>query len=271
MSIDYEAIKQGHRNLWAVGDYPSVAKRIEPVAQVLADRVGAAPGLELLDVATGSGNVALAAAAAGAHVTGLDITPELLEVARRRAASAGVQIELVEGDAERLPFADDSFDLVTSCFGVMFAPQQKLAADELLRVVRPGGAIAIAAWTPDGAVGRQFGVSASYMPPPPPELKPALAWGEEAHVRSLLDGSGAEIVCERLTVEFAAESAEAFYAGDEQALPPTVMAKAALEPQGRYEALRRDMIALYEELNEADDGTFRARAAYLLTLARMPA
>jgi SAM-dependent methyltransferase len=271
VSVDFEAIKQGHRNMWAVGDYPSVATRIQPVADTLARRVGAAPGRELLDVATGSGNVALAAAKSGASVTGLDITPELLDAARRRAAAAGAQIEFVEGDAEQLPFADSSFDLVTSCFGVMFAPRQQLAARELVRVARPGGAIAVTAWTPDGLAGRQFRVSASYMPPPPTELKPPVAWGEETHVRALFADSGAEVTCERASVEFAAESARAWYESDEDALPPAVMAKAALEPQGRYEALRRDMIALYEEVNEADDGSFRARAEYLLTLVRVPA
>jgi SAM-dependent methyltransferase len=271
VSIDYEGIKQGHRTMWAVGDYPLVARRIESVADVLAERVGAAPGLELLDVATGSGNVALAAASAGANVTGLDITPELLEVARRRAADAGAQIDFVEGDAEQLPFAEHSFDLVTSCFGVMFAPQQELAASELTRVARPGATIAVAAWTPDGVVGRQFRVSASYMPAPPPELRPPVAWGVEDHVRSLFDGTGAELTCERLTVEFAGASPRAWFEQDEDALPPTVMARAALEPQGRYEPLRNEMIELYEELNEAHDGSFRAQAEYLLTLARMPA
>jgi SAM-dependent methyltransferase len=270
MSIDYEGIKQGHRAMWAVGDYPSVAKRIEAVADVLAERVGAAPGLSLLDVATGSGNVALAAAAVGAVVTGLDITPELLEVARRRAAEAGAQIEFLEGDAEQLPFADGSFDLVTSCFGVMFAPRQQVAANELLRVARPGGSIAVSAWTPEGLVGQQFRVSAPYMPAPPPELKPPVSWGVEDHVRSLFADSGAEVTFERLGVEFAGESPTAWFEQDEDALPPAVMAKAALEPQGRYEALRNDMIGLYEEFNEADDGSFRARAEYLLTLVRAP-
>jgi SAM-dependent methyltransferase len=270
MSVDVEGIKQGHRAMWAVGDYPTIAKRIEGVAQVLVDRAGAGPGSELLDVATGNGNVAIAAAAAGARVTGLDITPELLDAARRRAAETGAEIDFIEGDAEQLPFAEDSFDVVTLCFGVMFAPRQELAAREMTRVARPGATIALAAWTPDGVVGRNFR-TVSHMPPPPPELSPPVKWGEEEHVRSLFAPSGAELSCERRTVAFGGESPAAFFEQDEQALGPTVMAKAALESQGRYEQLRQDMLALYEDVNEADDGSFRAEAEYLLTIVRMPA
>jgi SAM-dependent methyltransferase len=271
MSIDVEGIKQGHKAMWTAGDYPTIAKRIESVAGALVEHVGVTPGVELLDVATGSGNVALRAAAAGARVTGLDLTPALLEVARRRAAEAGAEIEFVEGDAEQLPFADGSFDRVTSCFGVMFAPRQQLAASELVRVARPGGAIAVTAWTPEGVVGQNFRTVSGHMPPPPPELKPPVTWGQEDHVRSLFADSGAEVSCELLTVEFRAESAPAFFEEDERLLGPTVMAKAALEAQGRYDALREDMLALYDRVNEADDGSFRANAEYLLTIVRLPA
>src|SRR5208283_4800657 len=138
MSIDAGAIKQGQKMMWSVGDYPDLAKNIQAVADVLVERSGAAPGQDLLDVATGTGNVAIPAALAGARVTGLDLTPELLEVARRRASDAGVDVNFIEGDAEELPFEDDSFDRVTSCFGVIFAPRQAHAAGELARVARPG-------------------------------------------------------------------------------------------------------------------------------------
>src|SRR5438105_15346460 len=131
--------------MWSTGNYPEVARRIESVADVLVERVGAGPGLELLDVATGSGNVAIAAARAGAEVTGLELTPELLEAARRRAADADLEVRFLEGDAEELPFESGSFDRVTSCFGVMFAPRHEQAASELVRVTRPGGTIAFAA------------------------------------------------------------------------------------------------------------------------------
>jgi ubiquinone/menaquinone biosynthesis C-methylase UbiE len=177
MSIDVSGFKEGQKAMWTAGDYPEVSRRIASVAEGLVERLGAHADHEWLDVATGSGNVAIAAARAGAKVTGLDLTPKLLDVARGRAASAGLEIEFVEGDAEELPFEPGSFDRVTSCFGVMFAPRQQLAAAELVRIARPGAMIGVTAWTPEGFVGSSFRASASYMPPMPPELKPAVMWG----------------------------------------------------------------------------------------------
>jgi SAM-dependent methyltransferase len=271
MSIDVDGFKQGQKAMWTAGDYPEVARRIATVGEYVAERAGAAPGIELLDVATGSGNVSIPAAQAGAKVTGLDITPKLLEAARARAAEAGVELELVEGDAEELPFAADSFDRVTSAFGVMFAPRQRIAAGELARVARPGGTIVVAAWTPSGLVGRTFAATGPYMPTPPPELEPPVMWGNEEHVRGLFEGSGATISFELRTVTFTGDSIESWLERDERILGPAVMAKAALESQGRYEELRRDMLALYDEVNEADDGSFRAEAEYLVTVAELPA
>jgi SAM-dependent methyltransferase len=270
MSIDVDGIKQGQRMMWSTGNYPEVARRIESVAEIIAEQVGAAPGLELLDVATGSGNVAIAAAQAGANVTGLDLTPELLEAARRRAADAELDVRFIEGDAEDLPFESDSFDRVTSCFGVMFAPRHEQAAHELTRVARPGASIAVAAWTPDGLVGRTFRAVGAHMPTPPPELKPPVMWGTEDHIRSLFADSGAELAIERRTVVFSHASVEGWFENDERILGPAIMAKAALEPQGRYDELREDMLALYHDVNEAEDGSFRAQAEYLLTVARLP-
>ena len=266
-SIDVSGIKQGQKAMWTAGDYPTVAKRIVEVGEYVASRAGAGPGVELLDVATGTGNVSIPAAQAGAHVTGLDLTPKLLDAQRERAAAAGVEIALVEGDAEELPFDGASFDAVTSCFGVMFAPRQALAAAELVRVARPGATIVVAAWTPDGFVGRTFRASAAYMPPPPPDLAPPAMWGDEEHVRGLFAGTGVSLEFERRSVTFAGESAEAWLADDERMLGPAVMAKAALEAQGRFEDLHRDMLALYEELNEAEDGSFRVASEYLVTVA----
>jgi SAM-dependent methyltransferase len=270
MSIDVSGIKEGQKMMWTAGDYPEISRRIASVAELLAERVGAGPGVELLDVATGSGNVAIAAAQAGGKVTGLDLTPKLLDVARSRAAAAGLEIEFVEGDAEELPFEQGSFDRVTSCFGVMFAPRQPVAAAELVRVARPGSTIGVAAWTPEGFVGASFKTSMGYMPPMPAELKPPVMWGNEEHVRSLFADSGAEVTCERRTVAFSGPNADAWFAEDERMLGPAVMAKAALEPQGRYGQLRDDMLKLYSDFNEADDGSFRVRSEYLLTLVQLP-
>jgi ubiquinone/menaquinone biosynthesis C-methylase UbiE len=270
MSIDVSGIKEGQRKMWTIGDYPDIARTIASVAELVVERSGPQPGESLLDVATGSGNVAIPAAATGASVTGLDLTPRLLEVARERAAEAGVEVNFIEGDAEQLPFADSSFDRVTSCFGVMFAPRQQVAADELVRVARPGATIVFTAWTPEGLNGRMFKTVGSYMPPPPPELKPPVMWGNEEHVRSLFSESGAELSFERQMVTFEHESAEGWFEYNERVLGPTILAKAALEPQGKWDALRGELVKLYIDGNEADDGAFRAQAEYLLTVARLP-
>jgi SAM-dependent methyltransferase len=271
MDIDFGGIKDGQRRMWTIGDYPEIARTLTGVADVILDRADAGPGVSLLDVATGAGNVAIPAARGGASVTGLDLTPKLLEVARERAAEAGVEVSFIEGDAEELPFNNNSFDCVTSCFGVMFAPRQQVAAAELARVARPGATIVVAAWTPEGLNGRMFRTVGSYMPPPPPELRPPVMWGDEGHVRSLFEPSGAELAFERHMVTFEHESAVGWLEYNERVLGPTIMARAALEPQGRWESLREELVKLYTDGNEATDGTFRARAEYLLTVARMPA
>ncbi len=270
MSIDVSGIKQGQRMMWTAGDYPDMARTIVSAGELVAERAQPQPGLALLDVATGSGNVAIPAAQAGAQVTGLDLTPKLVEVARERAAEAGLQIEFVEGDAEDLPFDDRSFDRVTSCFGVMFAPRHDVAAAQLVRVAKPGARIVVAAWTPEGVTGRMFKTVGSHMPPPPPELQQPVMWGEEDHVRELFADSGAELSFERHDVIFEAESPQEWFAYNERVLGPTVMAKAALEPQGKWDSLREELIELYVGSNELDDGSMRVRAEYLLSVATLP-
>lgn len=270
MSIDVSGIKEGQRMMWTAGDYPDLARTIESVAELVVERAGAAAGQTLLDVATGSGNVAIPAALAGAQVTGLDLTPKLLEVARGRAASAGLDVTFVEGDAEELPFEEASFDRVTSCFGVIFAPRHDVAASQLVRVAKPGARIVFTAWTPEGLNGRMFKTVGSYMPAPPPELKSPVTWGEEAHVRELFADSGAELAFERHTVTFEHESPAGWLDYNERVLGPTIMAKAALEPQGKWEQLRGELTKLYTDANEAEDGSMRVRAEYLLGVAQLP-
>jgi SAM-dependent methyltransferase len=270
VSIDVSGIKQGQKMMWTAGDYPDLARTIASVGELVAERAQAGAGDSLLDVATGSGNVAIPAALAGAEVTGLDLTPKLLEVARERAAEAGVQVEFVEGDAEELPFDDRSFDRVTSCFGVMFAPRHDVAAAQLVRVAKPGARIVVAAWTPEGLNGRMFKTVGSYMPPPPPEFEQPVMWGDQEHVRSLFADSGAELAFEQRDVAFEAESPQKWLDYNERVLGPTIMAKAALEPQGKWEGLRGELIDLYESANEADDGSMRVRAEYMLAVATLP-
>jgi SAM-dependent methyltransferase len=270
MTLDVEQFKQGQRAMWSTGDYADIATHIESVAEELVEACDVGPGQDLLDVATGSGNVAIVAAQAGARVTGLDITPELFEAARRRMSEAGVEIELIEGDAEDLPFGDASFDRVLSCFGVMFAPRHQKAADELIRVVRPGGMIGIAAWTPESAAGQMFKTVAGYMPPPAPGFVPPVMWGTEDHVTGLFARSGAELEFARRRVAFVYDSPHEWIGYYERVLGPTVMAKNALEPEGKWEPLRAELVELFESHNQATDGTMRVEAEYLITVARFP-
>jgi SAM-dependent methyltransferase len=152
-----------------------------------------------------------------------------------------------------------------SVFGCMIAPDQRAAAAEIARVLEPGGRIAIAAWTPEGAMGKFFATSASHMPPPPEGFQPPVLWGTEDHVRELFEGTGVEPELEKVTVDFVGESPEAMLTEFEQKLPPLVAAKAALEPQGKWDALRADVLEVYESTNEAGDSGYRAPAEYLVT------
>src|SRR3954467_12418516 len=179
-------LKARHRKMWASGDYPSMVETfLLPLGQRLADACRVGPGTRVLERAAGTGNAAIAAARAGAHVTASDLTPELLEAGRARAAAAGVELEWVPADAEHLPFADASYDVVMSAIGVMFAPHHQQAADELVRVCRPGGTIGLLSWTPEGLVGGLFRTIGPFAPPPPPGAQPPPLWGSDAHLTEL--------------------------------------------------------------------------------------
>ncbi|SBT68179.1 Methyltransferase domain-containing protein [Micromonospora sediminicola] len=180
------AVKAGHRRMWALGDYAAVAAQVIPqlgATLVRAARVG--PGDRVLDVAAGTGNAALPAARTGAEVVAGDLTPELLAIGRASAEREGLTLTWQEADVEALPYADGEFDAVLSCVGVMFAPRHRVAADELLRVCRPGGTIGLVNWTPQGFVGQLFAAMRPYAPPPPPGAQPPPLWGDEDHVREL--------------------------------------------------------------------------------------
>ena len=171
---------------WALGDYHRFAKElIWELGPVLVGACSIQPGQNVLDVASGSGNVAIRAADTGARVVASDLTPESLDAGRREAASRGVELEWVAADAQALPFADERFDAVVSCFGAIFAPDHRRVAQELLRVCRPGGTIGMANFRPQGTAAEFFGLFAPYLPPPPTGAEPPLLWGDEAHVRDL--------------------------------------------------------------------------------------
>ena len=188
-AIDVAAIKQRQQQTWATGDYSAVAARIVLTAEHLVDTADLHADWNVLDVATGSGNAAIAAARHGSQVVGVDYVPSLLERGRARAAAEGLDIELVEGDAEALPFPDASFDAVISVFGTMFAPDQKRTAEELLRVSRPGGTIALASWTPDGFIGEMFRTVAPTCHRPPGSTRRCSGGRRHACVSSSATGS----------------------------------------------------------------------------------
>ncbi len=180
-------LKARHRAMWGSGNYPLMVDTfLLPVGERLVDACGIGPGMRVLDVAAGTGNASLPAARRGAAVTASDLTPALLEAGRGIAESEGLELEWVEADAENLPFADESFDVVMSAIGVMFAPHHQAAADELVRVCRTGGTIGLLSWTPEGMLGALFRTMKPFAPPPPPGAQPPPLWGGEEHLRGLL-------------------------------------------------------------------------------------
>jgi SAM-dependent methyltransferase len=262
-------LKRVHRGTWAAGDYAAVAEVIDetPPRDLLA-RVEVAPGQRVLDVATGTGNVAIPAAAAGAQVVGLDLTPELFDTARRRAAEQGVAVDWIEGDAEDLPFEDESFDRVLSAFGVQFAPRHEVVAQELARVTRPGGRIGLVNWTPEGQVGELFKIMGRYLPPPPGYASPPPLWGSEEHVRNLFADSPIELEFFRGTNPWRFDSAEHYVVFMESYYGPTVKARERLTAEGQWEQCRGEILALADRRNEATDGSLLMNAEYLVAIGR---
>ena len=264
MSV-FEDFRRRARATWASGDWDSCARLIEPVGAVVLDRIDLRPGLDLVDVGTGTGgNIAIPAAQRGANVVGVDIAPELFERARRRAAEAGVHIEWVEGDAQELPFADESFDRVVSTFGAMFAPDHERAAAELVRVCRPGGRVAMTTWVADGYAGGIFKLTGSFLPPPPAGVQPPPLWGVESHVEEVFAAAG-------VTPDVAHETVELTFASEQEAVDeymntfgPFVTARGVLEPQGRWPEFVQAFADLIRRFNLATDGTARIEGAYLL-------
>lgn len=188
------ALKAKLRTMWASGDYAAVARKAIPeLGGIVTEAARVAPGDRVLDVAAGSGNASLPAARAGATVTALDLTPPLLEAGRRDADQEGLTVAFDEGDAEAMPYPDNSFDAVVSCVGVMFAPHHAPAARELTRVTRSGGRLALIAWTSAGFIGRLLATVTPFLPPPPPGVQPALKWGDPDYVRDLLGDSVTEL------------------------------------------------------------------------------
>jgi SAM-dependent methyltransferase len=260
-------LKRTHRATWAAGDYASVAEMIDEVPpRDLMERVGVRPGEQVLDVATGTGNIALRAAAAGAQVVGVDLTPELFVTARSRASELDVAVDWVEGDAEELPFADESFDAVLSAFGVQFAPRHEVVARELARVARPGGRIGLVSWTPEGQIGELFKIMGAYMPAPPDYASPPPLWGSEEHVRGLFADTGVEFEFARGQNPWRFDSAEHYVTFFESRYGPTLKARERLSGEGRWEECREELYAMAERRNESTDGSLLMHAEYLVAV-----
>ena len=243
--------------MWGSGNYAAVAEKILEVGEVCVERAGVEPGMEVLDVACGTGNATIPAARAGARVTGIDFSDALLAVARERAADAMVEVDWVEGDAQDLPFEDGSFDRVISTFGHMFAPDHERTAAEMKRVSR--GRIGICCWSPNGAVGRMFRTIAELVPPPPGSASPLL-WGTEEHVRELL-GDGE---FDRGEVEWREESPEAFADFMLESFGPMINAREVLGE--RAPELRTAFVRYLDGENLENDGTLRFRGEYLIAV-----
>jgi SAM-dependent methyltransferase len=253
------------RRTWAGGDWDTFSRLVAPVGPVVLDEIGVPAGAALLDVGAGSGGtVAIPAAQRGARVVASDITPELFEHGRRRAAEAGVEVEWVEADAQDLPFADESFDRVTSTFAAMFAPDHVRAARELVRVCREDGRIGMATWANDGFAGELFKLTGSFMPPPPAGVQPPPLWGVEDHVRDVFGAAGVkpQIARHRVEFEFASEpEAAQRYADD---FGPFVALRGMLEPENRWAPFMDDFGGLISRFNTADDGSARVGSDWLL-------
>ncbi|HEY7344445.1 MAG TPA: class I SAM-dependent methyltransferase [Gaiella sp.] len=239
---DFAAIKERQQATWASGDFHAIAARIALTAEHLVDTADLHAGWRVLDVATGSGNAAIAAARLGCSVVGVDYVPALLDRGRERAAAEGLEVEFAEGDAEALPFEDASFDAAISVYGSMFAPNHEQAAAELLRVTRPGGTIALASWTPDGFIGELFKTVAGRVPPPAGVRSPML-WGTEEHLRTLFGDEITSLEVTRRDFTFRFASPEELVAFFRRWYGPTLKAFAALDEAGQ-EALATDLAEL---------------------------
>jgi ubiquinone/menaquinone biosynthesis C-methylase UbiE len=259
------SIKDRQQKTWTSGDYTRIGNTVVIIGELLCEAVNLHAGDRVLDVATGGGNTAISAARRFCDVTGIDYVPELIEYARKRAEVEGVEITFEVGDAEDLPYPDASFDVVLSTLGVMFAPDQEKAAEELLRVCRPGGKIGLANWTPDGYIGNMFRTQGKHVPPPP-GIKPPPLWGTEERLRELLGERVASLEVTQRSYTWRYRSARHFVEHFRSYYGPTLKAFEALDADGQ-EALAKDLEELLEDWNISGDATLIVPSAYLEVVA----
>ncbi len=261
-------LKAKHRAMWASGDYPSMVESfLLPLGPQLVDACQIGAGVSVLDVAAGTGNASLPAARKGAHVTASDLTPELLQAGKARAQTAGLELDWVAADAEDLPFADESFDIVMSSIGVMFAPHHAQAADELVRVCRPGGTLGLLSWTPEGMLGAFFRTMGPFAPPPPPGAQPAPLWGTEAHLRGLVGDRIEWRSLERHVLEITAFERPSDYGEFFKArYGPTIGVRANAERNGRAAEFDEALDRFCAEWNLGTDDAARFEMEYLVAV-----
>ena len=265
-----QAVKDRHRKMWALGDYSQVARFLQPASDALADACGIGSGTTVLDVGAGTGNLALTAARRGAKVVATDLTPELLEIAKRRAKEESLELEWQLADAEKLPFEDGGFDVVTSVFGAMFAPHASKVAEEMLRVTKPGGVVGFTSWANDGYTGRNLEMTTSYAPPAPPGVDSVGSWGDESTARKRFEAAGAEVEITYGNVVWDFDSLDAAREFNEKNVPPMVAAKMIMEP-AKYSEMLSKQVELQKEFNRGENGRVTIDAKFLILVARRPA
>jgi SAM-dependent methyltransferase len=264
--VDVAEIKERNRRIWGMGDYSVLSGILRPAAEALCEACAVSAGQEVLDVAAGDGNFALACAREGASVVASDLSPGMVRRGRERSESEGYDIEWREADAEELPFEDGRFDCAGSVFGAMIAPRPRLVAEELFRVVRPGGAVGMTAWTPGGFTAGLIGIGRKYNPPPE-EVPLAEEWAVEETAHERFDGLARGMDFQRRSLVWEGETAEGMAARIGDTVPTMAAAREFLPPD-RFEALRGDVLELFRRCNQASDGSLRIEAEYVLIVAR---
>ncbi len=262
--MDVDAIKERNRYVWGLGDYAALSEALRPAAEVLADACAVSAGQQVLDVAAGDGNFALVCAREGASVVASDLSPGMVQRGRARAQAEGYDIEWLEADAEALPFDDASFDCVGSVFGAMIAPRPRVMAEELFRVVRPGGTVGMTAWTTQGFTAELFALGRSYAPPSDQPLSDE--WSVEDNVRERFDGLAARFDLERRELVWEAESPEALVAMLGTSAPPWVAAKQNLPPE-RWDSLVAEALEIAKRWG-GDERPIKVQNEYALIVAR---
>jgi SAM-dependent methyltransferase len=262
-----DRMKEATRWMWALGDYREVAPYLQPHAEDLAVAADIRPGMEVVDVAAGNGNFAIAAARRGARVIASDLTPKMIDLGRARTESEGLTIEWQAADAEQLPFASDRFDVAASVFGAMFAPRPERVAAELVRVVKPGGLVAMANYSKAGFLGSFTELLTRFSVAPPGGVPSPFGWGDEEVVRRRFDGKASSLRLERKSVKFSFSTPEEGFAFWERTNPPLIALKTMLPPE-RYHELRVEGAGLMRALNAATDGSLVLDSDYLSVIAR---